>query len=89
MKTNFQNNQFNLNPQRLVYMGFFSNLFGGGKKKEEEVKAEAPAEAAKCPNCGGEMAEGHVCPTATEEAPAETPTPEVSTPETPAEPASE
>lgn len=75
MKTTFQTYQCNLQPNRLVYMGFFSGLFGGGKKKEEE--AGAPAEGApKCPKCGGEMTEGHVCPVA--ETPAE------AAPETPA-----
>lgn len=39
----------------------------------EAPAEEAPAEEtpAKCPNCGAEMTEGHVCPVAAEEAPAE------------------
>ncbi len=50
--------------------------------KAEEVpktEAEAPVEPAKCPKCGGEMAEGHVCPVT------ETPAPTEPAPETPAE----
>ncbi len=54
---------------------------------ETPAEPEAPAEPAKCPKCGGEMAEGHACPMPekTEEAPAETPAEEPA-PETPAEP---